>query len=118
MLDSFQKVTMQSPKPKSKKESCPAEVTLSMINGRWKLLIFRELLSGVKRFNQLQRSLTGVTQKMLTQQLREMEADGLVSRKVYAEIPPKVEYSLTPRGESLKPLIDQMHEWGMGYQEI
>ncbi|EAW34936.1 helix-turn-helix domain-containing protein [Lyngbya sp. PCC 8106] len=109
---------MQAPKEKSKKEHCPAETTLSMINGRWKLLIWRELFSQVKRFNELQRSLTGITQKMLTQHLREMEADGLVNRKVYAEIPPKVEYSLTPKGESLQPLIEQMHTWGIEKSEV
>ena len=106
---------MQAPQEQSKKENCPAETTLALINGRWKLLILRELFSGVKRFNQLQRSLTGVTQKMLTQHLREMEADGHVHRKVYPEIPPKVEYSLTSTGESLKPLIEKMHEWGIEF---
>ncbi|KKD35566.1 MAG: helix-turn-helix domain-containing protein [Limnoraphis robusta] len=109
---------MQAPQEQSKKENCPAETTLALINGRWKLLILRELFSGVKRFNQLQRSLTGVTQKMLTQHLREMEADGLVYRKVYPEIPPKVEYSLTSTGESLKPLIEKMHEWGIEKSEV
>lgn len=108
---------MHAPKEQSKKEICPAETTLAMMSGRWKLLIWRELFSGVKRFNQLQRSLTGITQKMLTQHLREMEADGLVHRKVYPEIPPKVEYSLTPTGESLQPLIEQMHEWGVQSQQ-
>jgi DNA-binding HxlR family transcriptional regulator len=107
---------MQAPKEQSKKEHCPAETTLAMMSGRWKLLIWRELFSQVKRFNELQRSLTGITQKMLTQHLREMEADGLVNRKVYAEIPPKVEYSLTPKGESLQPLIEQMHTWGIEFK--
>ena len=116
-LDGIQKVTMHAPneppKERGKKENCPAEITLAMISGRWKLLIWRELFSGVKRFNELQRSLTGITQKMLTQHLREMEADGLVNRKIYAEIPPKVEYSLTETGKSLQPLIEKMHELGM-----
>ena len=107
---------MQAPQDRPQKANCPAETTLEKINGRWKLLILRELFPGVKRFNQLQRALTGITQKVLTQQLRELEADDIVHRKVYPEIPPKVEYSLTPLGESLKPLIDQMHQWGVESQ--
>ena len=95
------------------KASCPVEITLKVIGGRWKVLIWRELFPGVKRFNQLQRNLKGITQKMLTQQLRDMEADGIVHREVYLQVPPKVEYSLTPLGESLKPIIDEMHEWGV-----
>jgi DNA-binding HxlR family transcriptional regulator len=67
----------------------------------------------VKRFNELQRAVSGITQKMLTQQLREMESDGIVHREIYLQVPPKVEYSLTPLGESLKPIIDAMHEWGI-----
>ncbi|MEM9538425.1 MAG: helix-turn-helix domain-containing protein [Cyanobacteria bacterium P01_E01_bin.42] len=96
-----------------KKVNCPVEITLKAIGGRWKVLILRELFIEVKRFGQLQRALTGITQKMLTQQLREMEADGIVHREVYAQVPPKVEYSLTPLGRSLKPVIDSMHEWGI-----
>lgn len=97
------------------KSSCPAETTLKAISGRWKILILRELFSEIKRFGELQKALEGITQKMLTQQLRELEADGIVARQVYPQIPPKVEYSLTPLGESLKPIVDQMHEWGMNY---
>jgi DNA-binding HxlR family transcriptional regulator len=93
--------------------SCPVERTLEVIGGRWKVLILRELFSGVKRFGQLHRALHGITQKMLTQQLREMEEDGIVHREVYLQVPPKVEYSLTPLGESLKPIIESMHEWGV-----
>lgn len=96
-----------------KKVNCPVEITLKAIGGRWKVLILRELFIGVQRFGQLQRALVGVTQKMLTQQLREMEADGIIYRKVYAQVPPKVEYSLTSLGKSLKPVIDAMHEWGV-----
>ncbi|MEB3339221.1 helix-turn-helix domain-containing protein [Okeania sp.] len=96
-----------------KKRNCPAELTLKLINGRWKLLIIKELFNGVKRFNELHRSLKGVTQKMLTQQLREMEADGIVHREVYLQVPPKVEYSLTSLGKSLQPMINQLHEWGI-----
>lgn len=92
---------------------CPVELTLAVIDGRWKVLILRELLQGVKRFSELHRALKGVTQKMLTQQLREMERNGVVHRKVYTQVPPKVEYSLTPLGESLKPVLTAMHEWGL-----
>ncbi|MBP5972996.1 helix-turn-helix transcriptional regulator [Brasilonema sp. CT11] len=93
--------------------TCEVETTLKVIGGRWKVLIIRELMDGVKRFGELQRALDGVTQKMLTQQLREMEEDGVIDRKVYPQIPPKVEYSLTPLGESLKPILYAMHEWGV-----
>jgi len=94
------------------KLTCEVETTLKVIGGRWKVLIIRQLMTGVKRFGELQRALHGITQKMLTQQLREMEEDGIIHRQVYPEIPPKVEYSLTPLGENLKPILDAMHEWG------
>ncbi|NEO25778.1 MAG: helix-turn-helix transcriptional regulator [Kamptonema sp. SIO4C4] len=97
---------------KQKPISCAVENTLGVIGGRWKVLILRELFQGVRRFGELQRALTGVTQKMLTQQLRELEADGIVHREVYPVVPPKVEYSLTPLGESLEPILQAMHEWG------
>lgn len=93
--------------------NCPVERTLEVIGGRWKVLILRELFEEVKRFGQLHRALQGITQKMLTQQLRELEADGIVYREVYPQVPPKVEYSLTPLGESLKPILEAMHEWGL-----
>ena len=96
---------------------CPAETTLKAISGRWKLLILWELLSGTKRFGQLQKALTGVTQKMLTQQLREMESDGIIQRKVYAEVPPKVEYSLTKLGESLQPILIAMDKFGENFNQ-
>jgi DNA-binding HxlR family transcriptional regulator len=92
---------------------CPAEIALKVINGRWKLLILKELFLGTKRFNELQRALSGVTQKVLTQQLRELESDGIINRTVYPEIPLKVEYSLTALGGSLKPLTEVMHDWGV-----
>lgn len=92
-------------------ETCPAQEALKLITGRWKILIIRELFEGIQRFNQLQKKLTGITHKVLTQQLRELEADGIVHREVYAEVPPRVEYSLTLLGESLKPIIMQMHDW-------
>ncbi len=95
------------------KLTCEVETTLKVIGGRWKVLIIRELIAGVKRFGELQRSLPGITQKMLTQQLREMEEDGIIHREVYPQIPPKVEYSLTSLGESLKPILFAMHEWAV-----
>ena len=95
---------------------CHVEVTLNLIGGRWKVLILRELTKEIKRFGELQRGLNGITQKMLTQQLREMERDGIIHREVYPQIPPKVEYSLTPLGESLKPVLWAMHEWGVQYK--
>ncbi|MEA5568459.1 helix-turn-helix domain-containing protein [Anabaena sp. UHCC 0399] len=93
--------------------TCEVETTLKVIGGRWKVLIIRELLSEIKRFGELQRSLPGITQKMLTQQLRELEEDGIIHREVYAQIPPKVEYSLTPLGKSLQPILYAMHEWAV-----
>ncbi|MBY0527675.1 MAG: helix-turn-helix transcriptional regulator [Gemmataceae bacterium] len=88
-------------------------MTLDVIGGRWKVLILFQLLQGVKRFSVLQRALKSVTQKVLTQQLREMERDGIVERHVYAQVPPKVEYSLTPRGESLRSIVEAMCQWGL-----
>lgn len=99
-----------TPEPKIR---CPAEQTLAAIAGRWKLLILRELFAGVKRFGELQRALEGITQKVLTQQLRELETDGLVHREIYPQVPPKVEYSLTPLGESLQPIVQKLHEWSV-----
>lgn len=92
--------------------NCPVETTLSFISDKWKVLILRDLLTGTKRFSELKRSLAPITQKMLTQQLREMESDGIVNRKVYPEVPPKVEYSLTELGKSLLPVIEAMKKWG------
>jgi DNA-binding HxlR family transcriptional regulator len=91
---------------------CPAEFTLAMIGGRWKIPILFHLLGGRKRFTELARALNGVTQKMLTQQLREMQRNGLVERKVFAQVPPKVEYSLTNLGVTLRPVVDAMCRWG------
>lgn len=102
---------------KKKTVSCPVETTLAVIGGLWKVLILRELLSGTKRFSELHRALQGVTHRTLTQQLRELEAHGVVHRKVYRQVPPKVEYSLTPCGESLKPVLDAMHRWGERHPE-
>jgi DNA-binding HxlR family transcriptional regulator len=97
--------------------NCPAEITLTVIGGRWKALLLYHLFQGVKRFSELQRALPGITQKMLTQQLREMERDGLVHREVYPEVPPKVEYSMTALGMTLEPVIRAMCEWGLKYKE-
>ena len=96
-----------------KRVSCPAESTLKIIGGRWKLMILRELCSGVSRFGELKRGLEGISEKVLAQHLRELEKDGIIERKIYAEVPPKVEYSLTPSGKTLKPILDAMHEWGL-----
>ncbi len=93
------------------------ETTLAIIGGRWKVLILQELFSGVKRFGELHRALAGITQKMLTQQLRELERDGIINRMVYAQVPPKVEYSLTEFGMTLRPILETMHEWGVRFEE-
>jgi DNA-binding HxlR family transcriptional regulator len=99
------------------RSTCPVESTLGAIGGRWKVLILKELFDGVKRFGQLHRALHGITQKMLTQQLREMERDGLVNRQVYRQVPPKVEYSLTQMGRTLEPVLESMHKWGIEFIE-
>lgn len=96
--------------------ACPVETTLSLIGDKWKVLILRDLLTGTKRFSELKKSIGSVSQKVLTAQLRDMEASGLVSRKVYAEVPPRVEYSLTDLGQSLKPILDSMRNWGEWYK--
>ena len=103
-------------KLKEKLPACPVEVTLQIISNKWKVLIIRDLLEGTKRFSELQRSVGGVSQKVLTANLRAMEECGLVNRKVYAEVPPRVEYSLTDLGRSLKSVLNVMVEWGEGYQ--
>lgn len=99
-----------------KMPDCPVEMTLQLIGDKWKVLIIRDLLTGTKRFNELMRSVTGITQKVLTSHLRAMEAAGLVNRKVYPEVPPRVEYSLTETGFSLKPVLDSMVQWGIDYK--
>jgi DNA-binding HxlR family transcriptional regulator len=97
--------------------ACAVEVVFKVIGGRWKVLIFRELLLGKKRFNQLHRAIHGISHKMLTQQLREMEESGIIHREVYHESVLKVEYSLTSWGKSLHPVIDCLHQWGVQYLE-
>lgn len=96
--------------------ACPVEITLMLIGNKWKVLILRDLLTGTKRFGELKKSIGGISQKVLTAQLRDMEESGLVNRKVYAEVPPRVEYSLTELGQSLKPILDSMWNWGEGYK--
>lgn len=97
---------------------CPVEVTLQLISNKWKVLIIRDLLTGTKRFSELMHSVTGITQKVLTNNLRSMEEAGLLIRTVYPEVPPKVEYSLTQTGLSLKPVLDSMALWGHEYKKI
>ena len=96
--------------------ACPVETTLTLIGDKWKVLILRDLLPGTKRFGELKKSIGSVSQKVLTAQLRAMEESGLVNRKVYAEVPPRVEYSLTELGKSLKPILDSMWAWGEAYK--
>lgn len=96
---------------------CPVETTLTMISDKWKVLILRDLMPGTKRFGELKKSIGHVSQKVLTAQLRQMEASGLLTRKVYAEVPPRVEYTLTELGYSLKPVLDAMWEWGEEYKK-
>src|SRR5687768_1100624 len=98
-----------------KSVSCPVETTLAVIHGRWKVLVIHHLLEGIKRFGELHRALPGISHRTLAKQLRELEAARLIRRKVYREVPPKVEYSLTPLGESLKPVLLAMDAWGQSY---
>lgn len=98
-----------------KKFACPVEKTISIIGGKWTVLILRDLSSGTKRFGQLQKSLQGISPKTLSQRLRELAKEGIVTKQVYPEVPPRVEYTLTPRGESLKSILVSMAEWGAGY---
>ena len=98
-----------------KETYCPVEATLDLIGNKWKVLILRELFVGKRRFGELYKAIAGITQKMLTQQLREMEKDGILNRKLFAEVPPRVEYSLARYGRSLKPILSAMHHWGTRY---
>ena len=99
------------------KYHCPVEATLDVIGGKWKPLIIHHLLEGTKRFNELKRLIPAVTQRMLTSKLRELEQLGIVHRKVYAEVPPKVEYSLTEFGRTVEPVLWAMHDWGKDFIE-
>lgn len=107
---------MEDAKVRTKLPACPVETTLSLIGDKWKVLILRDLMPGTKRFGELKKSVGNVSQKVLTAQLRAMEESGLVHREVYAEVPPKVEYSLTELGKSLKPILDSMWAWGEEYK--
>ena len=103
-------------KTKEELPACPVATTVSLIGSKWKLLIMRNLLARPWRFNELRKDLDGISQKVLTDSLRSMEADGLVVRTVYAEVPPRVEYALSPLGESMKPIIKSMETWGLAYK--
>ena len=96
---------------------CPVETTPRLIGNKWEVLVLRDLMPGTKRFGELKQSIGGISQKVLTSKLREMEADGLVERHVFAEVPPRVEYSLTPLGRTLKPVLDAMEQWGTAYKK-
>ena len=103
-------------KAKTELPACPVETTLTLIGDKWKVLILRDLMPGTKRFGKLKKSVGNVSQKVLTAQLRAMEENELVHREVYAEVPPRVEYSLTELGKSLKPILDSMRAWGEAYK--
>lgn len=96
---------------------CPVETTLMLISDRWKVLILRDLMEGTRRFGELKKSIGSISQKVLTANLRDMEADGLLTRKVYPEVPPRVEYTLTETGYSLRSVLDAMTRWGTEYQQ-
>ena len=98
--------------------ACPVETTLMLISDRWKVLIIRDLLDGTKRFGELKKSVGSISQKVLTANLRSMEQSGLLTRKVYPEVPPRVEYTLTETGYSLKPVLDAMMAWGNEYKKM
>lgn len=97
---------------------CPVETTLLLISDKWSVLILRDLMTGTKRFGELQKSVSGVSQKVLTERLRDMEGNGLLTRTSYPEIPPRVEYNLTDLGKSLAPVLNAMESWGKGYKEL
>jgi DNA-binding HxlR family transcriptional regulator len=105
-------------KRKNELPECPVATTIQLIGNKWKLLILRNLLVRPWRFNELQRSLDGISQKVLTDNLRSMEEDGLVIRTAYAEVPPRVEYSLSETGESMRPIIRSLEEWGNKYKKL
>lgn len=101
---------------KEEMPACPVATTVTLIGSKWKLLIIRNLLARPWRFNELKKDLEGISQKVLTDSLRSMEADGIITRTVYPEVPPRVEYSLTELGKSLKPILDSMRAWGEAYK--
>ena len=97
--------------------ACPVATTVQMIGSKWKLLIMRNLLARPWRFNELKKDLAGISQKVLTDSLRSMEADGIITRTVYPEVPPRVEYALSELGESMRPIMDAMEVWGLSYKD-
>lgn len=97
---------------------CPVETTVRLLSNKWSVLIIRDLLTGTRRFSQLRRSISGVSQRSLTMNLRFLEEYGLISRRVYPEVPPRVEYGLTKLGSSLKPILDAMEKWGNKYKSL
>ena len=103
-------------KTKSELPECPVATTVQLIGNKWKLLIIRNLLVRPWRFNELQKSLDGISQKVLTDNLRSMETDGIITRTVYAEVPPRGEYALSPLGESMRPILNSMQAWGEAYK--
>ncbi len=105
-------------KPKNNSTVCPAELAIQILSGKWKLYILKNLMDGKKRFSELQRAIPGITQRMLSKQLRELEACGLISRRVYPVVPPMVEYELTEIGKSLEDIFEAMHRWGLRYMEF
>ena len=109
-VENFKKIKKKNLPP------CPVETTLLLISDRWKVLILRDLMNGTKRFGELKNSIGTISQKVLTANLRQMEEQGLLTRKVYAEVPPHVEYTLTDLGQSLKPVLDSMRLWGEHYK--
>ena len=104
-------------KTKDELPACPVATTVSLIGSKWKILIMRNLLVRSWRFNELKKDLDGISQKVLTDSLRSMEDDGIVTRTVYAEVPPRVEYALSPLGESMRPIMDAMEKWGTEYKK-
>ena len=105
-------------KTKDELPDCPVATTVALIGNKWKLLIIRNLLNRPWRFNELHKSLDGISQKVLTDSLRQMEADGIITRTVFAEVPPRVEYALSDLGESMRPILDAMQAWGERYKEL
>lgn len=114
----MQKVTIGENKviPNKKISDCPVATTINLIGNKWKLLIIRDLLGGTKRFGELRKNLTGISQRVLTENLRALENDGLLDRRIFAEVPPRVEYSLNKTGLSLLPIISTMADWGTKYK--
>lgn len=102
---------------KEEMPACPVATTIQLIGSKWKLLIMRNLMSRPWRFNELRKNLEGVSQKVLTDSLRAMESDGIITRTVYPEVPPRVEYALSPLGETMRPILDAMEKWGREYKE-